>query len=311
MNTPDTCLQRVDFSPEPPGLGTLEREARFYATVHGRDGSRSTASSLLPRVRRYDPHRQVLALELVPHAETIAERHARSGDGPGELAALLGTSLGTLHSELPARLSDGPLVSVLPRSPPWTLMLHRTGTGHLHALGGPIAAFADFLARMPQLIALLAPLERHWLPDTFVHGDLRWDNCLAVVEAGAPALKFIDWELIDIGDGAWDVGTILKEHLVADLVSRPVGPTELSPNRRRIHEFLGAYLTSRGLAGSMQGAALLARAVPYAGAQLVGSALEYAVAAGRVDDRAQQLLFLSGAILSQPAWARSSLFALE
>jgi len=298
-------------NPDPTGLGTLEREARLYRSLQGRDAGPSTALSALPAIERYDPFRRALALELFADCESVAEHHSRSGDGTGELARSAGALLAALHQELAARMSDAAVVAGLPRARPWMTGLHRTGLAALKTLGAPAAAIADTLSRMPQLIALLSMLEPHWRADTLVHGDLRWDNWLIVRGPGGRQLKVIDWELVDVGDSAFDVGTILKEYLVAALILGPVGTINLWPMRARIRAFLAAYLLARGHASSMEGRSLLARAVAYAGAQLVTAALEYSQGLGQADPLVLQFLALSTAILGQPAWAIRTLFALE
>ena len=48
----------------------------------------------------------------------------------------------------------------------------------------------------------------------WIHGDVKWENCLWRESAGEPiTLKWIDWELTDLGDPAWDTGCFIQCYL--------------------------------------------------------------------------------------------------
>ena len=73
--------------------------------------------------------------------------------------------------------------------------------------------------------------------DAFVHGDLRWDNCLALAAPGLARrtrVLLIDWELAGRGDAAADLGAALGEYLRLWVDSIPiVDPSD--PGRLAAH----------------------------------------------------------------------------
>ena len=71
------------------------------------------------------------------------------------------------------------------------------------------------------LAAGLDGLRSEWVGDTLIHNDIKGDNILVSVEAGVK-VRLIDWELIQIGDAAWDVGAVLRDFLNYWLLSVPL-----------------------------------------------------------------------------------------
>jgi aminoglycoside phosphotransferase (APT) family kinase protein len=58
-----------------------------------------------------------------------------------------------------------------------------------------------------------------------VHGDLRWENCLALPAPGArrrTRVLLVDWELAGHADPAFDVGSALAEYLRVWVGSVPI-----------------------------------------------------------------------------------------
>ena len=86
----------------------------------------------------------------------------------------------------------------------------------------------DLVARLQANAAMmdrLTGLREHDHEDAFVHGDLRWENCLAIAAPGSRRRTrtfVIDWELAGRGEAALDVGTVLAEYLSAWVGSIPI-----------------------------------------------------------------------------------------
>jgi Ser/Thr protein kinase RdoA (MazF antagonist) len=140
---------------------------------------------------------------------------------PRTPARMLGRALAGLH-RLPADY-----VGDLPPgvNPMWGLSLPEPP----HELLLDLSAGAqDLVARLQAGHALCERLDelRHADSDrTLVHGDLRWDNCLAVSAPGSrrrTRLLLVDWELAGPGIAAFDVGTVLAEYLRSWVGSIPI-----------------------------------------------------------------------------------------
>src|SRR5262249_23596742 len=129
---------------------------------------------------------------------------------------------------------------------PWVMMMDQTGQDFLHKIGPAGVHLATALAALPVLLPMLSGLRARWQHDSLLHGDMKWENCLIVGRPGegGQGLMVVDCELVDIGDGAWDVATIIKEYLVTSLMNaRPMD--QLRPV---IREFWTTYAGRRDLA---------------------------------------------------------------
>jgi aminoglycoside phosphotransferase (APT) family kinase protein len=92
----------------------------------------------------------------------------------------------------------------------------------------PAAAVLEFSAGGLEILALvqgdatlcarLDRLREACVPATFVHGDLRWENCIA---AGR-GLLLVDWEDAGRGPRGWDVACAIAEYLQAWISSAPL-----------------------------------------------------------------------------------------
>ena len=75
------------------------------------------------------------------------------------------------------------------------------------------------------LCTALDELVASWQEDAVIHGDIRWDNLLAVRGGDSKRwtrLQLIDWELCGAGDPAVDIGAFFGEYLRAWLQSIPI-----------------------------------------------------------------------------------------
>jgi aminoglycoside phosphotransferase (APT) family kinase protein len=161
-------------------------------------------------------------------------------------ARILGRILAVLHG-LPTDLPDAEIWGLQLPEPPRELVLDLS------------AGALDLLARIQEsdfVCERLAELSRADGDRGVVHGDLRWENCLALPAPGArrrTRVLLVDWELAGRGDPAFDVGSVLAEYLRVWVGSvpivEPVDPGRLVTRARHplasmrpaIHAFWSAY----------------------------------------------------------------------
>jgi Ser/Thr protein kinase RdoA (MazF antagonist) len=199
----------------PETTATLAHEAAMLRALAGGD-----LADRVPTVVHHDPGAARLVLRTPGGARDWNEHHAAGRFSPGA-ARTLGRALAALH-RLPA---DG--VGTLPPGIDrmWGLSLPEPPRALLLGLS---AGALDLLARVQANRAFcgrLDELRAAHLDDALVHGDLRWDNCLAVARAGSQRrtrLLLVDWELAGHGAAGFDVGTILAEYLRVWVGSIPI-----------------------------------------------------------------------------------------
>jgi aminoglycoside phosphotransferase (APT) family kinase protein len=155
---------------------------------------------------------------------------------PGRFARLPARALGRLVAGLHHLDADPPPAP----DPSWALQLVEPP----HSVVLQLSAGAqDVVARIQAsrpVCARLEELRTRSARRAFVHGDLRWENCLVLTAPGArraTRLLLIDWECAGLADPAHDVGSVLAEYL-RDWVSsvpivEPVDPGRLVAHARR------------------------------------------------------------------------------
>ena len=156
--------------------------------------------------------------------------------------------------------------------------------------------------------------------DATVHGDLRWDNCLALAAPGAARrtrLLLIDWELAGAGPAAFDAGTVVAEYLRAWVWSIPIAdprePGRLAAYARRpltrmhpaVQAFWSAYAAARPDPPPLR------RVVRLAAVRLLQNAVERSERMTRASAHVVTLLQLADGMLRRPDDAAALLLGLR
>jgi aminoglycoside phosphotransferase (APT) family kinase protein len=191
-----------------------------------------------------------------------------------------------------------------------------------------MSAAAIELTRLIQgLDDLCAELDRlagSSLEGAVVHGDIRWDNVMAVPRAGSckwTKLQVIDWEHCRTGDPADDVGAFLGEYLRTWAQSVPiwdpvhpgrplvVAGRPLGRMRPAVRAFWESY-AQNSAAPPHELDAVLRHAVGLAAVRLLTAALEEAQVLDRLRTRVLCLVSLSRNLLCRRGDAPSRLLGL-
>ena len=302
-------------SVEDQAIATLRREAAFYKAVRS-NPRYAGIRELVPQFVSYDERRHALAVDLINDAESIAERHLKEGTYREDIARDLGRALGNIHEVGTALATDQALSTLFTYQMPWPLLLDQIGYTFLDNMGAIGPALAGGIRELPVLQSLLSALRPYWQYDSLIHGDMKWDNCMVRNSgAGTDHLTIVDWELADIGDGAWDVAGIFKEYVMAVVVSahnqetlaaqqQTASPIYLEQLRPSLCAFWQAYSESRRLPDA---ATYLDRAIRLTGARVVSAVLEYLYTSPQLGTLGARILKTSVNILEAPQVAASQL----
>lgn len=302
---------------EPGGAGVAHEAAVLERLRAAKAGG--TLSRYLPTPVTYDPTRCVLILEAAPHAQDLTRRHAR-GRFSCILARETGRALALLHS-VPAVVMqdlDGPDHSRRVR-------LHRLDLDALHALSPAAIEAIRMVQGLEEICTSLDELTASWRRESVIHGDVRWDNCLAWRGGDSnrwTRLQLIDWELCGPGDPALDIGAVFGEYLRAWLQSIPIAdphdPARLLahagvPLRRMrpaLWAFWDAYIQHRPVTATDL-TRTLRRGIRFAAVRLLEAALEEAQVLDELRARVVFLVQLSQNILRRPDEACVHLLGLS
>jgi aminoglycoside phosphotransferase (APT) family kinase protein len=237
-------------------------------------------------------------------------------DHRGRFPRVPARSLGRVLAQLHGLRIDLPQAA----RPIWGLLLPEPP----HELVVDLSAGAqDVVARIQASPAVCERLEALRDADsdrTLIHGDLRWENCLALPAPGSKRrtrVLLVDWELADHADPAFDVGSVLAEYLTVWVGSIPiVDPAApgrlvnraLHPLRRMqpaMHAFWAAY------SGTSADAPPLRRVVELAGVRLLQTAIERSRGLWRPSAHVVTLIQLADNLLRRPDDAALDLLGLR
>jgi hypothetical protein len=303
---------------DPERNASIANEARVYKLLHAGDTSYAFAR-YLPRYFGYDPDEHVVVIEFLTDAQDLQKHHARTGRFSTKLAAMLGHALSLLHGVNFAKTKGDANDLICP--PPWIFSLHRPDALALATLSEAHIEVVKIVQCYPEFGARLDEMLADWQAESFIHADLRWDNCLMWRSAGHPDLKIVDWELAGIGDALWDVGSVLGNYLGLWLRSLPItAETDLShslqlaryPLERMqpaLRAFWRAYVRGSALPAPAAEPQLV-RATRYAAARLAQTACEQMQASPQLTGNAVTSLQLSLNILRRPKEAASALLGI-
>ena len=304
-------------------ISTLQREAVFYHQVCNQPRF-AALKQMLPDFVDYDPSRYALVIKLIPQGESLAEYQQRTAALSAPAAAAMGRALGRCHAQLPHVMAEPATAQLLRGEIPWTMSLKETGYAILDSFGGVGALLASAIREHPTLEILLSQLRQNWQYDSLIHGDPKWENFIVCDgdDTGESNLKLIDWELVDVGDGAWDVAMVLKEYLVSWILSipDPANPTPhvfapanqlaLADIQPCVRRFWQAYSAERGLSAAAADI-YFKRAVRFTSGRLIVAILEYFFPLNQLNNHAYAMLKLSLDILQNPEKASLDLLGAQ
>jgi aminoglycoside phosphotransferase (APT) family kinase protein len=268
----------------------------------------------VPTLVLHDPEADTLVLRTPGGARDWADHHS-AGRFPRIPAKALGRTLAALH-RFPG---DG--VEALPpgHDRMWGLSLPEPPHELLLELS---AGAQDLVARLQGSRVLcdrLDELRAAGADGALVHGDLRWENCLALAAHGArrrTRVLLVDWELAGRGAAAFDAGTVLAEYLQSWVGSIPI-VTPDDPGRLvaraghplwRMRPAMQAFWSAYRLASPRPPP--LRRVVELAAVRLLQSAVERAQGLATPSGHVVTLMQLADNLLRDPDDAALNLLGL-
>jgi aminoglycoside phosphotransferase (APT) family kinase protein len=293
--------------PREPGDTGVEYEAAVLDGLRSRLGD-DRLTAFVPTPVIYDAAENVLVLELPPNAQDLTQQHARSRFSRA-LAGATGKALAALHS-----VAAGVLDGLRAPDPTAMLAVHRPDMQAVRTLSEAGVDLVRMIQGSDALCRALDELLGCRRDESVIHGDMRWDNCLAV---GRPDSRrktrvlLIDWELSAAADPALDVGAYFAEYLRAWQQSvaiwdarrterRPIDPTRLlAAMQPAVGAFWEAY-ERHSNQPAIELSRMLRRALQFAGARLVLTALEEAQTMTELGHSVLSTLQLGANVLQRP-----------
>ena len=304
------------------GIATIAHEAAIYQWLQSIPESKELRG-YLPHYYGYDPQEHLLILEFLRGAQDCREYHTRRGHFSTTLATNLGKALSSLHrmTRVAAVREDKLGFSA---QPPWALFLHRPSLGAFQTISNANLQLIRIIQYASEFRQVLDELRQGWKADTFIHFDLKWENCLVCGPSKSgrkSGLKIIDWEFAGFGDPCWDTGAVFSNYLSFWLSSIPITGEEppdrflelarypLERIQPAMRAYWQAYVRGMGLEAVTADAWLL-RAVQYGAARLLQTGFEHMQGSTYLTGNLICLLQLSLNILQRPQEAIAHLLGM-
>jgi len=304
---PSYFLKQIRFF-EVQTVAMLQCEAACYWLARN-DKDFATLIPLTPEFYFYDPERQIIITGLITNGEDLWSHFRRLQNISADVTAELGRLLGTYHSKTGSELNESPQSKIFPRNIPWILSPERRNSHPFKQLSPATTELFDRVESSAELSSALNELRDNWQATTLMHGDLKLENCILARNDSDAKFDFtiVDWELADIGDPCWDIGSILQSFLSVRIISLPPSEVPMSfrdvlthPSHKDVSEsiisFWEHYVAERGLEAE-ESQKLLERCLRYGGARMIQSAYEYMQFSPHLSTNALHLLEVSKDLL--------------
>ncbi len=297
---------------------TLQREAAFYELIRSRP-ELSPIVDIAPRLINHNPRNCSLVVDLVKQGENLTEHHQRVGTFPAHIGESVGKTLARYQLASLAVARESPGSSIFPRQPPWIFRLDSTGGQVLTQVGAPGTTFSHLLQQFPALLASLLDLKHEWRFDSLIHGDMKWDNLLiSPGRDGQPEVRVVDWELTDIGDASWDVGSVFASYLIYWLLAEPASSAgwnaqtgdKFASMRRAMGDFWQSYAKALYLPAAVA-SEYLWRCLRFAAARIALAVFECLYNGQPASPALAGMLQTSQNIFLNPPQAASDLLAFD
>jgi Ser/Thr protein kinase RdoA (MazF antagonist) len=295
----------------PRSAATLAHEAAVLRAL----ADEPELAGLVPVVVHHEPEAARLVLRTPRGARDWSDHHG-NGRFPRFPARILGRALAAVHRLPPDRVAEPPagitpMWGLLLPEPPYELLLDLSAAGR------------DLVARLQgnqELCVRLNALRDAVSDGALVHGDVRWENCLAVAAPGSrrrTRVLLVDWELAGRGAPEFDVGTVLAEYLRSWVGSIPIVEPR-DPGRlvaraghplERMQPAAQAFWSAYRLAAER--APKLRRVIELGAVRLLQSAVERAQGLGTPTAHVVTLVQLADNMLRHPDHAAASLLGLR
>jgi aminoglycoside phosphotransferase (APT) family kinase protein len=296
---------------DPESFEMLRREARVYELA-SLDADFAALLEVVPPFFGFDAAAQTTVLGAVK-GESLMQLQQRLGRFPLEFGERLGRVLATVHLRVGRNAAANPPRGVFNLGAPGIFTAHRGGP-LVRWLGPGQMQLVEQVRDNKSLACVLDELAATWQRDTFIHGDIKFENCVVAADANerdesdsgaCPDIKLVDWELADFGEPAWDLGSLVQSYLslrMLDATTTPRGSlreqlrtssTHFAGMRRAVAAFWRAYC-EEAASDETARKTLLERTLFCTAARLIQSALE--VMHGRTRPTPDALSLLAASI---------------
>jgi|KBSSwiStaDraftv2_1062776.scaffolds.fasta_scaffold03876_10 Predicted aminoglycoside phosphotransferase len=249
----------------------------------------------LPQYLHYHEPQKILTCELISSAEPLVSMLLSAPRLDPAVFREIGKAFGTLHGAVSIGSAHGQQHRLFSPLMPWVLTLG----SNTHRYAPRTVAAAAVLREVMlngSAVRALAQLREHWRSTQVIHGDAKTTNILVLEDS---SIRIVDWEISNLGDGLWDVASIMHSLIVPNPRAH-TDPLDVAMAKAAmlIEPVWEGYLEQ----GPSLPPGLDARGAAYrmAGARLIQTCLECGYYPGRLPGSMPLLLDMAFGLLNPP-----------
>lgn len=297
---------------------TLTNELLFYKYVKEH---MPHISSLFPEVWFADEESVTLILNFYRDAVPLWRYYKdRCPDNfPVKTAEATGRLLANFHNafsrldktSLPFLSADLPFIFDLNKPHPCILSFYAKGGYQL----------LESIQQDEKLVEIWETATSLWQNNSLIHGDIKLDNVIVIPEGDdneTDNVKLVDWEMLQYGDAAFDIGGALQDYIFLWLIQMPDkdtaeemikgAPFAFSVFHPAIKAYWKGYSNICHAFGTEQ---VLKRSVLFSGLRCIQTSFEISNKFDHMPGIASILFNMGASIMKDPAKAQSLLFGLN
>jgi thiamine kinase-like enzyme len=143
-----------------------------------------------------------------------------------DVVASLGKTIATFHRAFENVATSNKKLHFLPKTFTFENLLIHPGPEVFINLSQANMKLLQIIQKDPKIYDILEELFACWNSKTLIHGDIKFDNIIVTREKSSRRSILTDWEMANIGDPAWDIGSIFQEFIRSWLYTLPITGTE-------------------------------------------------------------------------------------
>lgn len=202
---------------------TFRKECLLYSQVFS-NRKLEKIRTLVPQIVLYDYANNILALQLLTDGLPLSEIMYNHNEYKcnENLFYSIGESMSCYHNAFHDYILKNGIPHFLPRQLPLVFQLVYP-TPHFLAYCSPAdIQLLKIIQHQKEYFKFLDEIESMWTQETIIHGDIRFDHVIASQikkDSGLDTIRFVDWEMADVGDPAWDIAGILHDLIILWVLS--------------------------------------------------------------------------------------------
>ena len=175
----------------------------------------------IARIIHFDAENAILVVKYLPEYISLEQYYSSSNDYPPAIAGWLGANLAQIHrltwqkTEYQDFLAQHANSRSAGETPNFMQELARIGPGIFANICPDGLEFFKLYQRFPSLHQAIVELHASYQAACLTHNDPKFSNYLIEDRdlTQNPQIKFIDWEFIEWGDPAQDLGILISKYL--------------------------------------------------------------------------------------------------